>query len=384
MSPPPRHRPRILMTADAVGGVWTYATSLARELCAQGFEITLVTLGPPPRSDQLLDIAGIDGLLVETTDLALEWMDPDAQDLPRALAQLAAIEQRVRPDVVHLNGFREATGEWNAPVIVVAHSCVRSWWVACRGGEASEPRWVEYIANVQRGLASATCWVAPTYAFRDTIESLYEPPTHGRVIWNGTNRLAASARSTSGPKQPFILAAGRLWDEAKNIAALGNIANHLPWRVRVAGSLAPHGGIESAPLSGVERLGELTRDGLREEMTRAAIFVAPALYEPFGLTVLEAAQAGCALMLSDQPSFRELWDGAATFVDPHNETALQEALLQLIGDDAKRRELQRRAVRRAERYSLAAMSENYAALYDEVAQRRAPRMVQHKYAGAAP
>ena len=39
-----------------------------------------------------------------------------------------------------------------------------------------------------------------------------------------------------------------------------------------------------------------------------------ALYEPFGLAVLEAAQAGCALVLSDIPTFRELWDGAALFV----------------------------------------------------------------------
>jgi len=330
------------------------------------------------------DIAGIQGLQVETTDLALERMDPDARDLPRALAQLAAIEQRVSPDVVHLNGFREATGEWKAPVIVVAHSCVRSWWLTCRGEEASEPRWLAYIANVQRGLANASCWVAPTYAFRDMMESLYAPQTHGRVIWNGIDRHAASPRSTSSPKQPLILAAGRLWDEAKNIAALGRIANHLPWPIRVAGSLAAHRGIESAPPSGVEALGELTRDGLHEEMTRAAIFVAPALYEPFGLTVLEAAQAGCALVLSDQPSFRELWDGAASFVDARDGIALQDALLQLIGDEAHRRELQRRAMRRAERYSLTAMAENYAAVYDELVQRRAPRMVQHKYAGAAP
>ena len=39
-----------------------------------------------------------------------------------------------------------------------------------------------------------------------------------------------------------------------------------------------------------------------------------ARYEPFGLAVLEAAQAGMRLVLSDIPSFRELWDGAATFV----------------------------------------------------------------------
>jgi glycosyltransferase involved in cell wall biosynthesis len=381
MSPPSRRR--ILMTADAVGGVWTYASLLARELCAQNFEIHLVTLGPSPRHDQLREIAGIEGLRFEATDLALEWMDPEAKDFPRALAQLAAIERRVKPDVVHLNGFREAAAGWNAPVMVVAHSCVRSWWRACRGEEPSEPGWLEYISNVRSGLASADCWVAPSYAFRDMMEALYTPPRHGRVIWNGVNQIDAAALHTSPRKQPVILAAGRLWDEAKNIAMLGRVAKSVPWPVRLAGPVAAHGRVGSAPPAGVEMLGELSRDALREEMTRAAVFVAPALYEPFGLTVLEAAQSGCALVLSDQPSFRELWDGAALFVDARDDARLLDALLRLIHDETKRHELGRSAARRASRYSLTRMAENYATLYDELAQRTAAPMVQHPYAGAA-
>ncbi len=46
----------------------------------------------------------------------------------------------------------------------------------------------------------------------------------------------------------------------------------------------------------------------------ATVFASMARYEPFGLAVLEAAQAGMRLVLSDIPTFRELWDGAAIFV----------------------------------------------------------------------
>ena len=372
------------MTADAIGGVWTYATSLARELCSQGFEVTLVTLGPQPRSDQLHDIDGIQGLHLEATDLALEWMDPEGRDLPRALQRLAEIERRVRPHVVHLNGFREAIGAWATPVISVAHSCVGSWWLACRDEEPSEPRWLEYLANVRSGLASADCWVAPTYAFRETIQSRYTPPTRGCVIWNGIDAGDVPPSSTAAPKQPVILAAGRLWDEAKNIAPLVRIAKRLPWPVQLVGRSVAPGGRESVPLSGVEIVGELSLQDLRQVMTAASIFVAPALYEPFGLTVLEAGRAGCALVLSDRPSFRELWEGAAIFVDPRDDMAVQDALLHLIDNEAKRRELQRRAARRARRYSLAAMAQNYISLYDELAARAIPRMVQHEFSGTAP
>ena len=54
----------------------------------------------------------------------------------------------------------------------------------------------------------------------------------------------------------------------------------------------------------------------------AAIYALPARYEPFGLSVLEAAQHGCALVLGDIDSLRENWDGAALFVDPDDAGAL--------------------------------------------------------------
>ena len=43
---------RILMTADAVGGVWQYATELASALAGLGHETILALLGPPPSDAQ--------------------------------------------------------------------------------------------------------------------------------------------------------------------------------------------------------------------------------------------------------------------------------------------------------------------------------------------
>ena len=37
----------VLMTADAVGGVWTYALDLCRGLGTRGVHVSLVVLGPP-------------------------------------------------------------------------------------------------------------------------------------------------------------------------------------------------------------------------------------------------------------------------------------------------------------------------------------------------
>src|SRR5947209_830527 len=138
----------ILMTTDTVGGVWTYSCSLASGLAAAGAEVTLVTMGPRPRADQTEMLLGSRVRLLET-DLALEWQDPEGQDLPRARRALENLEARLKPDVIHLNSFREASFAWRAPVVVVAHSCVNSWGLACRDTAwLDEPKWRSYTERV--------------------------------------------------------------------------------------------------------------------------------------------------------------------------------------------------------------------------------------------
>jgi glycosyltransferase involved in cell wall biosynthesis len=102
-------------------------------------------------------------------------------------------------------------------------------------------------------------------------------------------------------------------------------------------------------------------------MDRAAVFVACPLYEPFGLSALEAAASGCALVLSDIPTLRELWDGAALFADPRAPEQFRNALQQVCRDDSLRASLQRAAAHRSRRYSLSGMTDGYCDLYRELA-----------------
>ena len=164
------------------------------------------------------------------------------------------------------------------------------------------------------------------------------------------------------PGGEFILAAGRLWDEAKNVGALASLADELDWPVRIAGPMH-HGQTVATAQGSLEWLGSLPHAELLSLMQGAEIFVSPALYEPFGLSVLEAADAGCALVLADIPSFRELWDGAALFVDPRNAGQIKSALDGLCRDPARRQALQQAARHRAGRYSLAAQADAYERLY---------------------
>jgi glycosyltransferase involved in cell wall biosynthesis len=104
------------------------------------------------------------------------------------------------------------------------------------------------------------------------------------------------------------------------------------------------------------------------ELGRAAIFVAPARYDPFGLAILEAAAAGCALVLGDIPSLRENWDGAAVFVDPEDRSALTSAVNVLIANPRERSRVAAAVQRRAREFTLPRMARAYAALYRDMAR----------------
>ncbi|MBB4366110.1 glycosyltransferase involved in cell wall biosynthesis [Bradyrhizobium sp. CIR48] len=343
---------KILMTTDTVGGVWTYSCSLAASLAASGAEVTLATMGPPARADQREMLRDSRVRLVET-DLALEWQDPEGRDFPKAERVLAGLEARLRPDVAHLNSFREATLPWHAPTVLVAHSCVNSWALACQDSAwLGEPRWARYTDRVAAALNSAQAWVCPSQSFHDDIVEIYHPRSPGAVIWNGIAAGAAPSR-----KRELIFAAGRLWDRAKNIEVLAEAAPGLDWPVEVAGPA------EIDPL-GIAWLGPLPHSALREHLRHAPIFVSPALYEPFGLSVLEAAAAGCALVLSDIPTFRELWSGAALFFDAGDSQALHRILVKLCADDLERTRLQRAAYEHSLTYSLARTTSAYLKLYE--------------------
>src|SRR5205085_4727696 len=84
---------------------------------------------------------------------------------------------------------------------------------------------------------------------------------------------------------------------------------------------------------------------------------------PFGLGILEAAASGCALVLGDIPSLREIWCDAALFVDPGDPSDLADALRYLIGNSWERDRLATVARQRAGKFTRARMAAQYAALY---------------------
>jgi len=366
---------KILLTSDAVGGVWTYAVELCRALARYDVEVVLATMGPRPSADQAREIAQLHHVLLRESDYKLEWMNDPWRDVDRASDWLLELEREHQPDVIHLNGYAHGSLPWQAPVMVVAHSCVCSWWRAVKKVEAPGS-WDTYRQRVQQGLQDATTVVAPSQAMLECLRHHYGPLPASRVIYNGRDPKLYSPAS----KEPFILTAGRLWDEAKNLAAIEAVADQLSWPVYVAGDeSSPDGSVVES--FNVRRLGRLNQLQMGHWYGRASIYALPARYEPFGLSALEAALSGCALVLGDIPSLREVWQDAAVYVDPDDRASLARELQVLMDDTPRRAEMARRATQHAAQYTPRRMTEAYLEAYRQmILQRRlmaAPDLLAH-------
>lgn len=359
---------RVLMTADTVGGVWQYAMELCRALCARGDEVTLATMGGLPDREQRREAEGISGLDLRSSHYKLLWMDDPWRDVNDAGDWLLGLAHEMQPDIVHLNDLGHGDLAWPAPVLTVGHSCVLSWWRAVHGERAPESRWATYRERVTAGLHASSLVVAPTQAMMSSLQCFYGPLRNTQVIANGRS-LDIAPRAKKG----IIFSAGRMWDDGKNIASLAAIAPRLPWPVCIAGSQqspSQESDHERAAFLNVRMLGKLGAEGLRRWFGKASIYALPARYEPFGLSVLEAAEAGCALVLGDIDSLRETWDGAALFVPPNDPDALAFTLRRLIADDTLRARSMARAHRRAAHLTPRAMADAYVEAYDDLCLRR--------------
>lgn len=353
---------RILVTADTVGGVWTYALDLARGLAAHDIHVVLAVLGPSPTPEQQQVAAAIPGLTLVDTGLPLDWMAPSAGAVRAAGKAIAALASDWGVDIIQLNAPALAAGcAFPVPVLAVNHSCLTTWWQAVDGGvPGGEYRWRAELTGI--GLRAADHVAAPTAAFARSTQKAHRLETLPSVVHNGRTPLALPAMA----RHDFALTVGRLWDKGKNAVTLDRAAEHLSIPLHAAGPLqGPNG--DSIAFDHAHPLGELNEPELARWLAARPVFVSAALYEPFGLAVLEAAGAGCPLLLSDIPSFRELWDGVAWFVDPLDHRAFADAITRLSRDEYLHRQMGDAARERAARYTPAAMAREMATLYTRLA-----------------
>ena len=109
----------------------------------------------------------------------------------------------------------------------------------------------------------------------------------------------------------------------------------------------------------------------------ASAFVYPSLYEGFGLPVAEAVACGIPTVTSNVSSLPEAGAHIALCVDPHNASAVSEALYQALTDQAYREQCRVMASSVAQQFSASTMVEQTIATYEKAARLHASQQSSH-------
>ena len=358
---------RVLMTTDAVGGVWQYSLNLARGLAGEyGCSVLLVCFGEPNRDD-LEEVASGFGIDLVTLKLKLEWMPGSEGDVKLALKEVGELARTWHADVLHSSQFCFGGLDSYVSKVVVAHSDLLSWIACHRHGGRFDPNCLEadaalraYMSMVSGGLGGATAVVSPSQFMAQYLDEIYGCPSE--VIYNG---LWADIYK-DGPKAGGAVVAGRLWDEAKQAAVAVEAADGLPVDLRLIGPTEGPTG-ERARLPEAENTaytGALSWKETRSALSAARFYLATSSYEPFGLSALEAALSGCAILANDIPSFHEVWGNAALFYRRNDAADLRSKLSMLLERPEEAARLAKAARARAlERYNGQKMAQRYFRLY---------------------
>lgn len=351
---------KVLMTTDTIGGVWVYSLELCKALQQYGVQVHLLAMGQWPSEEQEEEAAALENVLLYKSDYKLEWMQDPWDDVERARKWINSVYHTVSPDVVHLNNYAQVCDDWECPVISVFHSCVETWWQAVKGTSAPI-QWKHYTETVKSSLQCSDVVVSPSKAILEKARSSHGFTSEARVIYNGRNLSFPEKKE----KENIIFCIGRIWDEGKNLLLLAKVAKNLPWPVYIAGTnINPSTG-KAVEIENVHFLGSLSQAEMKDWIQKSSIFVSPSKYEPFGLAILEAAEAGCALALSNISTLQEIWEESALYFDPRDREQAQQQIMKLIEDENLRQEYATMALNRSAHYTSEKMGAAYFELYTE-------------------
>lgn len=186
------------------------------------------------------------------------------------------------------------------------------------------------------------------------------------IISNGITVKAAPLVE----KQNQILLVSRLF-KRKGVQYLINAIRDLDtdWKVVIVGDgpyLKTLKELAKGVRPKVEFMGYVQGQPLQDLYNASKIFVFPSLRENFPVVLLEAMEAGCAIIASDIDSCREVIGDAAVTTPAANARQLKDALSHLMSNEAEIRHLQELALNRVREFDWPAVAQKYSNEFNRI------------------
>lgn len=380
---------------DESGGVQVHILDLAKELRSRGHYVRVLGPASAPKATTGNPVKKLLRLLAKK----LLPAKPEAPELPsfvvrggaaipvpyngsvaricfgpRARRKARAFLREGRFDVLHIHEpnspsysmlcLQEAEG----PIVATYHASVSK----SRALTIAHPMLRPALEKIRAGIA-----VSET-ARRWQVEQLGTDPV---LIPNGVDtalysRALAKAqqKKTKDLRPPTIVFLGRLDEPRKGLNMLLKALREIntPVVLKVIGAGTPRSEAGELPNTTVQWLGRVSEEEKARVLAEADVYVAPNLGgESFGIVLVEAMAAGCAVLASDLESFSLVCDAEAEQPagqlfrtgDPHD---LAQKLQELLDDPRKRQALAESGVERAKQYDWSTVASQVLAVYESI------------------
>jgi glycogen(starch) synthase len=370
------------ITGDS--GIGTYTRQLATSLSKIGHQVHVVT----PGDEAQISDNGVMVHVINTRHIpGLEILVPGAGASHRVAKAMSRLVRDASLDVLEFPNW-EGLGAWFAlwrrlPVVVRLHTSSLET-IKIDGLPVTYPRRVDvWRERASAGLADAL--VTHSRAHQLTMASeLRINPKRIKIVPHG---IASNGRSSAEREPNTIVYVGRL-ERRKGAIDLLHAAplvlrENPNVRFVMIGTDRAHcpGGKTHAeyllefPLevrSRISLLGRLPEEEVEGWLRRATIFVAPSLYESFGLVFLEAMRHGTPVIGTFAGGIPEIveHERSGLLVPPGDAQALAAAILNLMNDLRKRDRLGSAGkVRCEQEFSADMMARRMADLYASAIER---------------
>lgn len=338
-------------------GITNVVVDLAAEQASQGIDVLVVSAGG--HFGPLLEAAGARLATVDLTrDRRTRRRSP--RRVLRAVLEVRRLVRGFKPDVVHVHTMTAA--------VVTRAAAPRARIVATVHNEYQHGVMLMAVADRVVGVS-----IAVSAAMRGRgIPARRIATVHNGTV--GSPRRAAEAGEARPAGPSTIVSIGAV-SPRKGADVLLDAFERVREVVPDA-ELLLLGGIDHPEIlearSGRPLLQYVHAPGIvpqpQHYLTRGTVFAMPSRRDPFPLALLEALEAGCAIVGSDVDGIPEaLEHGRSGILVPAKDPdALAQALVRLLTDATLRARLAAAAVESSRRYSVRRMSEDYLSVYRSI------------------
>lgn len=311
---------KLLMTTNVKNEIWDYSVILAGALLKQiDAEILMLSFGGEPTINQKAEAESLNVKFLFSDFSPAIFNDSEAKSL------FESTVKEFNPHILHLNDCY-INSDFKKPGIFTFHNDLLNKKL-CNFGinninnyNYQDNNFLKQKELINKSLNNADIIITQSRVPAEYLIKTYDLQKKIKIVYNGIDY-----KPYSGMRENInLLAHGNLSDRSKNISLLLNMAYKLPdnIKLKIIGDFPP----ERRLPRNVEFLNNLSGEELMNVYKTSSIYIAASSYESNGISSMQAAFSGCAVLAADIPVFKELWGDCACMFEKENLNSLMKTV----------------------------------------------------------